>query len=470
MKAGILLIIGLLLVGCSSKPTREVEEIPAPEKWNQQLAQIEKTKGFWWYQLNDIQLNQLIDEAMRNSPDVLTAQSVIREARTFRIQSKGSLMPSVDASASGGHTYQNEAGTESYSLVLDASWEPDIFGSGRSALTAAEASEYAAKADYADTLVSLSSEVAKYYVALRGYQMQLEVTQASLQSWLETVQLTEMQQQAGLITQLDVEQAKRSYEQTVASIPTLKQNIIETQYQIAVLIGRQPQNQPNFLQTVADLPLSPASVFLPLPAEVLRQRPDVRAAEQRVVAAYAQTDAAAANRLPSFTLNGALGFSSASLSDLFSPEAVLRSLSASVIQNLFDGGQLKAQEQIQIEQEKQAYLSYQQVVLEALQETENALSALHNSRVTLEALQRALEASKREEQLALIQYEAGEINFSDVLDAQRTRLTLRQQYVEAQASELAQVITLSKATAGGWALKQSEKVLSDESPEQRKEG
>lgn len=208
MKIGLWFILLTLLSACSSKPTRELAEMPAPEKWNQSLAQTTQAKGYWWYQLQDDQLNQLIAKAMKTSPDVLSAQSVIREARAYRVQSKSTLLPTLDASASAGHTYQNEVGTDAYSLVLDAAWEPDIFGANRSTLTAAEAAEEASKADYADVLVSLSAEVAKDYIVLRGYQNQLDVTQASLTSWLETVQLTQLQEQAGLATQLDVEQAK----------------------------------------------------------------------------------------------------------------------------------------------------------------------------------------------------------------------------------------------------------------------
>ncbi len=189
---------------------------------------------------------------------------------------------------------------------------------------------------------------------------------------------------------------------------------------------------------------------------VLRQRPDVRAAEQRVISAMAQTDVAKANRLPSFALGGSLAWNSTNLSDLFSVGSLVSSLTAGVAQTVFDGGQLAAQVEIQQEVEQQALLSYQKTVLAALQETENALSNLHNSRETYKALKRALNTSLLEEKLAIIQYEAGEANFTDVLDAQRTRLTLRKQSIEAQATELAQVITLSKAVAGNWAMKQAQ--------------
>jgi outer membrane protein TolC len=144
-------------------------------------------------------------------------------------------------------------------------------------------------------------------------------------------------------------------------------------------------------------------------------------------------------------------------------------LTAGVAQTVFDGGQLAAQVEIQQEVEQQALLSYQKTVLAALQETENALSNLHNSRETYKALERALNTSLLEEKLAIIQYEAGEANFTDVLDAQRTRLTLRKQSIEAQATELAQVITLSKAVAGNWAMKQAQQSQPQEQQQKQTE-
>jgi len=224
---------------------------------------------------------------------------------------------------------------------------------------------------------------------------------------------------------------------------------------LAVLLGRQPEQLPEYLTAPGDIPQIPSSVFMPLPAEVLRQRPDIRAAEQRVMAAIAQTELADRNRLPNFTLGGKIGWSATSISDLFNINALATSLSASLLQTIFDGGQLDAKLERQQEIELQTILSYRKTVLEALRETENALANLDNTRQSYLALQQALLASEQEEKLALIQYQAGAISFSDVLTAQRTRLTLRKQIIETQVAELAQIITLSKAIAGDWAMQQA---------------
>ncbi|WP_319557844.1 efflux transporter outer membrane subunit [Thiomicrorhabdus sp.] len=451
-----------LLTGCSTFNSREMAQETAPQQWKSVSALVhsgQQSNLTWWKELKDPQLDRLVEEAINANPDVLTALSAIREARAYRKQAKGVLLPSVKASGgfSSSNNHDTNISVDSYSAVVDASWEPDIFGANRSALLATEAQELAAQADYADTLISLSAEVATNYIALRSYQAQLQITEESLKSWQESVQLTVWQEKAGIVTQLNVEQAKRSYEQTLATIPSLKQNIVDAQYQIAVLLGRQPEDLPQSLLTMTALPQSPTSVFLPMPTEVLRQRPDIRAAEQRVLAAMAQTDAAEANRLPSFALGGNLTFGAGSLSDLFSVSSLVSTVSASVAQTLFDGGQLKAQAEIKQELEAQALLSYRKTVLQALQEIESALANLQHSRETYEALQRATETSKEEEKLALIQYQAGELSFSDVLDAQRTLLSLRKQSVEALASELGQVITLSKAVAGKWAMTKATK-------------
>lgn len=455
----VFVIVVPVLSSCSTIETRSFPEQTFPKQWSQQVAQMQSQKQAtpWWQELHDKDLNQLINEAIKANPDVLSAESVIRESRAYRVQAKAGLLPKVTIGGSAKSTYlkSTDATTDTYSAVLDASWEPDIFGTQQHALAAAEAKVKAAEASYADVLVSLSAEVATNYVALRGYQAQLNVTQASLKSWLETLQLTQWQHQAGMVTELDVEQAKRSYEQTAASVPTLKQNILETQNQLAILLGRTPENLPPSLTKIADLPSSPKTVFLPIPTEVLRQRPDVRAAEQNVLVAMSKTDSAKANRWPSFTLGGSLGLTSATLGKLLNTDALVTTLSAAVSHTLFDGGALDAQVDIQTEQEKQAMYSYKKTVLSALQETENALAGLYNSRESYAALNRALDASKNEEKLALMQYQAGQTSFTDVLNAQRTQLTLKQQSIQAKATELAKLITLSKAISGNWAIQQT---------------
>ncbi|CAN8139923.1 RND transporter [uncultured Thiomicrorhabdus sp.] len=456
------LIAVALLSSCSNTPMRDMPKEQAPLNWQNSHAAITAkamtgTQNPWWFQLKDTTLNNLIAEAIKSNPDLLSAQSVIRAARAYRKQVQGSLLPVLSANLGSGvsQSFNPSDSSQSYSAVLDASWEPDLFGTGQSTLAAADAEGKAAYADYADALITLSAEVTSNYIALRNSQKQLHLTQDSLQSWQETLQLVEWQQQAGIVSQLDLEQAKRSYQQTVASIPSIQQTIIESQYQLAVLLGRQPEQLPEYLTEPGDIPQIPSSVFMPLPAEVLRQRPDIRAAEQRVMAAIAQTELADRNRLPNFTLGGKIGWSATSISDLFNINALATSLSASLLQTIFDGGQLDAKLERQQEIELQTILSYRKTVLEALRETENALANLDNTRQSYLALQQALLASEQEEKLALIQYQAGAISFSDVLTAQRTRLTLRKQIIETQVAELAQIITLSKAIAGDWAMQQA---------------
>ncbi|WP_319381850.1 efflux transporter outer membrane subunit [Thiomicrorhabdus sp.] len=308
-----------------------------PTQWVGKSASVmsgQAAETPWWVELKDPELDRLIKEAIEANPDALSALSAIREARAYRKQADAALLPTLKASGgiSSSYNHDTEKTTDSYSAVLDAAWEPDIFGANQSALSAAQAQELASQADYADVLISLSAEVATNYIALRNSQAQLQITEESLRSWEESVQLTVWQEKAGIVTQLDVEQAKRSYEQTLATIPSLRQSIVEAQYQLAVLLGQQPENLPQHLRNHSALPASPESVFLPLPANVLRQRPDVRAAEQRVVAAMAKTDAARANQLPGFSLGGSLGLGASNLSDLFSVSSLVTSLSAGVVQ------------------------------------------------------------------------------------------------------------------------------------------
>lgn len=451
----------LIISGCSNQTARELSQIATPEHWSkqsnksketqEQTKTIQSTNPAWWLILHDETLNALIDEAISHSPDVLSAYSVIKEARIYRQQAESDFLPSLSLGLGAGRSLSESQAATSFSGSLNASWEADVFGAIGYAVTAKEAAEKIALENYADVLITLSAEVASTYINLIGYQIRLQITEESLLSWRESLDFTMMQGEAGLVSLLDVEQAKRSYEQSLAAVPTLKQSIVESQHQLAVLIGRQPTNVSGFSQKKLNLPTTPASVFLPIPAAVLRQRPDVKTAEQQVLIAMANTDKAHANRFPKFSLSGSLSASGISVSDLFSASALVKSLGVGISQSLFDGGKLKLAEAAQQEQEQQAIYHYKNVVLNALKETENTLSALSYTRERLLLLNSTLESSKKEEALALLQYETGQSSFSDVLVAQRTRLSLRQQNIIAQVNELSSVITLAKTTAGDWA-------------------
>ncbi|WP_040726926.1 efflux transporter outer membrane subunit [Thiomicrorhabdus sp. Kp2] len=456
------------LSGCST-PTREAPIIQdIPSQWDTQNKQKQASTSEasqqttkWWLSLNDPILNDLIEQALKANPDLLSALSSIKEARAYRIQTEGALYPSLTIGANGSRTYSNRTDitSDNFSLGLDASWEPDIFGQNSKTYSSSQALAKASQMDYADMAVSLTTEVANTYIALRNAQAQKQLTQKTLSSWQETIELTSWQAKAGLVSELDVVQANRSYEQTKSTIPSFDATIQQSQYELALLLGKTPTILQSTLKNPGVLPKIPNISDIPIPANVLLQRPDVKADEQRVLSAMALTDSAKANQLPGFTLGGNIGLDGNTLAKLFSIDSWVSGLSAGIVQTLFDHGQLQAQVDIKHEQEVQAILTLRSTILSALKETQEALSNVQLNKRTLASLNKALLASEEEVKLSTLLYESGQADFFTVLTAQRTLLSLRQQYLTAETNSLNNITTLTQSIMGGWAIQQSQQVI-----------
>src|SRR5512139_2849439 len=259
----------------------------------------------WWKSLNDPLLSELIDEAMQASLDLRSAQARLREARARRVVAGAGRYPSVTASGSASRSESSEevgsgATRNFFSAGFDASWELDVFGGVRRSVEAAEADLESTAAALENTRVSLASEVALNYVELRTRQILLGIARDNLATQSETLQLTEWRAQAGLVSVQDVEQARSSREQTRAQIPALETSLAEAEHGLDILLGRVPGTLHARLAAVGDLPAVPAQVAVGIPADTLRQRPDVRAAERSLAAETARVGVAEAARYPSF--------------------------------------------------------------------------------------------------------------------------------------------------------------------------
>ena len=298
--------------------------------------------------------------------------------------------------------------------------------------------------------VSLAAEVAASLIELRGLQSRLDIAQRNLAVQSETLQITRWRVQAGLASSLDLEQAIAAQAQTQAQIPALQTSLAQSRNALSVLTGQAPGALDATLGAVAPVPQPPADIALSLPAETLRQRPDVRTAEHRISAALARVTAADAARYPSFRLGGSLGLSALTLGTLTDGASVVRSLLASVSAPLLDGGAAKAQVRAQEAALEQARASYASTVLTALQDVEDALVAIQGDRERLARLQTAAEAAVNAELLARQRYQSGLIDFRTVLDTQRTLLSAQDSVASAQASLATGHVRLYKALGGGW--------------------
>lgn len=379
----------------------------------------------------------------------------MRQARAQRDVTAAGLQPSLDYNAAAQRARSGGGdSTNQYSTGVDASWELDLAGGTRAGVAAADADIAASQASLGDTKVSVAAEVALAYIELRGNQARLALARDNLAAQAETLQLTRWREQAGLATMLDVEQARAATEQTRARLPSLESSIVQAQNSLAVLLAQAPGTlAAELADPVAPLSAIPhpaGTLALSLPADTLRQRPDVRAAERRVAAATARLRQADAARYPSLRIGGSLGLSALTLGALTSGGAVSSSLLASLSLPLFDGGAIDAQIRAQdaaLEQNRQSYVA---AVLGALRDVENALTALRTSRDNLASLEQAADAAANADEMAGQRYASGLVDFQVVLDTQQTRLSVEDSVASAVAQVAANHVQLYKALGGGW--------------------
>ncbi len=453
----IVLPVCLFLGGCTLLgPDYVRPEVRIPQHWTGTTTSAGMPDlSHWWQSLNDPLLSSLIEQALENSPDLHSAQARLREARARRELASGNRFPTVKASASGSRSRSSKAAgsgqtSELYNAGFDASWEPDIFGGQRRSLEAAVADMEATQASLYGTRVSLAAEVALNYVELRSYQARLNIARDNLGTQSETLQITDWRAQAGLATTLDVEQARANREQTQSTIPSLNTSLMQAEHRLSVLLGLPPAALHDQLVAIVSLPRLPDTVATGIPADTLRQRPDLKAAERRLAAETALIGAASAERYPNFNLSGTFGWKALSLGALGGPGTVASSLLGSVAGTVFDGGRINSRIEAQNAVQQQALSNYEKAVLVALEDVENALVAYADTREKQVTLRSASVAARNAAQLARQRFESGITDFQKVLDTERSRLALEDSLAVSEAQGVTALIQLYKALGGGW--------------------
>jgi NodT family efflux transporter outer membrane factor (OMF) lipoprotein len=437
-------------------------EVSAPEQWSTELgngltatdADLE-AMAHWWSTLDDPTLTRLVERAIESNLDLRQARARVREARARRGIGKAALFPTVDAGASARTSRSSkETGSgeerELYTAGFDAAWELDIFGGKRRAVEAADAQLQASEEDLRDVLVSLTAEVALNYVGIRSFQARLSVEEANLEAQTETYNITRWRYQAGLTTQLDVEQARYNLEQTRASIPILQTGLQQAKNRLAVLLGQPPGSLENALGARKPIPVTPLEVAVGVPADALRRRPDVRRAERQLAAQTAEVGVATADLYPRFSLSGSIGVEALSPDNLFSADSRTHSGSAFFTWPVFDAGAIRRNIEVQSSLQEQALLQYEATVLTALEEVENAIVAYAKEQHRRASLAEGTQAAQNAVDLAQTQYASGLIDFNNVLIAQRSLLSIEEQLAISEGQVTADLISLYKALGGGW--------------------
>ncbi len=408
----------------------------------------------WWQRFDDPDLTALVQAALLANPGLQGAQAALQQAQALRDVAAAALWPSLGASASAqrGTAGGNSTGNR-LQVGLDGSWGLDLFGARRAGINAAQASADASAASLGDVQGQLAAELALNYILLRTSQLRLQLASDNLASQQQTLQITLWRQQAGLVNALQAEQARAAVEQNQAQLPPLQTAIVQTRHALAVLTGQPPMAWFGLLDLGgrrAAVPPVRGGLAMAVPADTLRQRADVRAAEWQVAAALARVGQAQAQRWPSFAIGGSLALDAASFGALGQGSAVLGSLLASVALPVFDGGALRAQVRVQQAALAQAQQAYRAVVLGALQQVEDALVAQRGNRLRLASLRLAADAAGKAALLARQRYDSGLVDFQTVLETQRTLFATQDGVATASAELGGDQVRLFRALGGGW--------------------
>ncbi len=453
-------LVAVLGVSCSLPSGFTRSSAPLPAAWKNAgkfpVAAPSKDLARWWGRFEDPTLSRIIADALRNNPDLASASARVREARARRNAEASSLFPSLSGSGSVGSNSSQTLGgggtdTTSSSAGLNASWEIDLFGKNRSRVEAATAQYGSAQENFHSVQASLASEIAIAYTNLRVNEAALGVLLRTVSTREETTKLATWRTQSGEADSLESSQAISSLEQARAAVPSRQQSIAQSRNLLALLAGQAPGGLDGLLSSgKKSIPNPTSSLAIGIPADTIRQRPDVRIAGYQLLAAAASTRAANAERYPSLNLTGSLGLNSLGSGKVFDPQSTSASIAAGITSPIFNAGRIRSNIEAQDAAEEQAYLGYRSTVLTALSEVEDALIACRRTSERLATLEKATAAAREAATLAQQRYEAGVTDILTVLDSQRTLLGLEESLFTVRASRTIAYIQLYKALGGGW--------------------
>jgi multidrug efflux system outer membrane protein len=445
--------------GCTVGPDYVRPQVDSPEQWRVDYAAAAAVANTrWWEQFNDPVLNDLIDTALRENKDVRIAAARVEEFAARVDIARSGFFPQIGYN---GQASRNRASRESfggipaggdrsyndYSATLNAGWEIDLWGRIRRATEATRAELLAQDENRRTVILSLVSAVANTYITLRQLDRQLEVSRDTLATRSEGLRLFELKFKGGVVSELELAQVKVEYEQAAAAIPPIERQIALTENALSILLGRNPGNISRGKSIDA---LVPPPVPAGAPSSLLERRPDVRAAEQSLVAANARIGVARAQYFPTISLTGLFGYASEQLGDLLQNSANVWSVGGSALGPIFTGGAISGQVRASEAVQRQALVGYLQTVQGAFREVDDALIRVQKSREQLAAESRRVAALADYARLAKLRYDEGYASYIEVLDAQRSLFDAQLQYVGVQSEVYTSLVNTYKAMGGGW--------------------
>lgn len=455
------LLFPLALAGCAVGPTYQVPATPEPAaykeaaspgsaEWRPAAPADTLDRGPWWTLFNDPVLNQLAEQVEVSNQNVAAAVASYAQARALVAAQRASLFPSVALNLSGdrsGGRGNDSDSASSYRLNIGGSWEPDIWGRLRAGVTSAGAGAEASAADLAAARLSAQGELAVNYFSLRQNDAQRALLAATIEGYERVLQITRNRFDAAIAARSDVLQAETQLANARIDDLSLTRQRAQLEHAIAILLGKAP----------ADFALAPApwqarvpEVPVGVPSSLLQRRPDIAAAERRVAAANAQIGIARSAYYPNIGLTGSVASGGSKVGDLFKASNLLWSVGASVAQSLFNAGATRANVAGAEAQHQETVARYRQTVLDAFGDVENQLIATRVLAQQQALRQQASEAADQVEAQMLNRYKAGQVGYTEVVQAQATALSARRALVQVQADRQTTAIALIQSLGGGW--------------------
>jgi NodT family efflux transporter outer membrane factor (OMF) lipoprotein len=462
----------LLAAGCSIGPDFEKPQAPVLNDWTDDNPVIVRNSidlREWWTVFEDPVLNELIEESFKQNLSLQLVGLRILEARARLGIAEGNLYPQqqqIGGSVSTNQTSENSPNFNSsldsnftnYQFGFDATWEIDFWGRLQRGVEAADAGVNASFAEYDDALVSLAAEVARSYVTIRTLQTQLKLARANIGLQQESLRIAQVRFDNGATSNLDVQQALSNLASTQASVPSLTASLHQARNALSILLGKPPGELKLYTSASTTIPKAPALVAVGIPSELLRRRPDVRRAEFDAASQSALIGVAEGELYPTFSLFGSIGYQtsdtgSSTAGDLLDSDSLFYSAGPQFSWNIFNYGQIRNNVRVQDARYQQTLVNYQNTVLRAYQETEDAMIGFVQAQAESGFREQSATAAQRATELANIQYREGAADFQRVIDSERSLVSQQNLWTSARGSIALNLIALYKALGGGWDLR-----------------
>ena len=454
----LVLFLTLTLSGCAVGPDYERPQVESPEAWRVDYAAAADVSNMrWWEQFEDPALNELIDIALRENWDVRIAAARVEEFAARVDIAFSEFLPQVGYSGQGFRRRISpddpdiadsiDRTATRYFGVGNLNWELDLWGRIRRSNEAARAELLGQEENRRTVILSLVSAVAHQYVELRRYDRQLEIAIDTRNIRAESLRLFQLRFKGGVVSEIELAQARANYEKAAGNVPRFQRKIANTENALSVLLGRNPGAIPRG-KTIDELllPQIPEGV----PSTLLARRPDIRSAEQKLIAANALIGVARAQYFPTISLTGVLGIASDSLSSLFGDASSLWQIGGNALGPIFAGGRISAQVRASEAVQRQALMNYLQTVQTAFQEVNDGLINVQKRREQLEARGREVQALADYARVANLRYDEGYADYLEVLDAERSLFDQQLNYVRVQSDVYKEFVATYKAMGGGW--------------------